>query len=241
MERIVEYLKDFYYGLWSQISDWPQLLRAALILAIAAVLLWILLVLILPKILRFIFTLVQMTIKGLYILISDFMFPLLIKKNYIYLANKYSDLMEKGFNFLNKLKTNLGKKLHIGKFTLLYLFTLFLVALPSLLSSTISSEYLNIISIPYDIYNNFESERLEISYAYSPIVVEKNEPEESTELDKKIIVQDVNFREGPGKSYNKIMILYKDTIVYYIDESDDWCKVKTEDGTEGWVHSNYLQ
>ncbi len=240
MERSVEYLKDFYYGFWSQISDWPQLLRAALVLAIVAVLLWILLVLILPKLLKLIFTLVQLIIKGLYIFISDFIFPLLIKKNYIYLANKYSNLMEKGFNFLNKLKINIRKKLHIGKFILLYLVTLLLVAMPSLLSSTISPEYLSIISIPYDFYDSFEKERLEISSAYNPIIIEKNEKEESTELDKKTIVQDVNFREGPGKSYDRIMILYKDTIVYYIDKSDDWCKIKTEDGIEGWVHSNYL-
>lgn len=237
----MEYLKVFYYGFWSQISAWPQLLRAALILAIATVFLWIVFILIFPKILRFVFTFVQTVIKGLYLFLSDLVFPVLIKKNYIVLSNKYSNLMEKGFNNLNKLKCNLRKKLHIGKFILIYLFALLLITMPTLLSSTISSEYLSIISIPYDLYDSFEKERLEISATYSPIVVEKKENDEFSDLDKRIIIQDVNFREGPGMSYNKIMVLYKDTTVYFIDKSGDWCKVKTEDGIEGWVYIDYIE
>ena len=53
----------------------------------------------------------------------------------------------------------------------------------------------------------------------------------------------VYFREGPSTSYDYIKILKKDTIVYFIEKSDDekWFHIKTEDGLEGWVHSKHIK
>lgn len=241
----MNYLLDLYYGLWAQISVWPRLARAALVLSVLLLIIWIVLVIILPKILMLIFVVLKALNKASYIIFSDYIFPLFFRKNYIYIVNGFSNFMEKCCNSLNKIKQRLKqRKLHLVKFIILYGLALLLIVLPNMLSSVISPEYLNVISYVSVAYNDFESEQLQYAEAYNPIIIldDDSSADDNEKFEKMYVIQSVNFREGPGTSYDSIKVLMENTIVYFIEKNEDgkWFHVKTEDGLEGWVHNKYV-
>ncbi len=57
----------------------------------------------------------------------------------------------------------------------------------------------------------------------------------------KVTVASLNMRSGPGTNYSVIMTLGKNILLDLIDKAQDpWLHVKTQDGTEGYVHANYV-
>ncbi len=239
-------IEDFYYGLWSQISDWPQFSRVALVIAVLVLVTWIAVVLIFPKIIKIFLAVLQKAVKIFYVILSDCIFRIIFRKNYIQVANKCSSLMERCFLSINKIKGKFGKKLHIGKFILLYLIVTLLVSLPDMLNSVVNKEYIDMISAVSNIYNKFENEQLQIASTYKPIIIESKGEDKITEepsLEQKQIIKDVNFREGPGTSYPSLKVLKKGTRVLFIEYSEDkkWCHVIVDNDVDGWVHHNYIK
>ena len=52
---------------------------------------------------------------------------------------------------------------------------------------------------------------------------------------------DVNLRTGPGARYPVDWVFHRKTLpVEILAEVDNWRKIRTVDGTEGWVHQNML-
>jgi SH3-like domain-containing protein len=52
---------------------------------------------------------------------------------------------------------------------------------------------------------------------------------------------DVNLRTGPGARYPIDWVFHRKTLpVEVLAEVDNWRKIRTDDGTEGWVHQNML-
>lgn len=243
----MNFFADLYYGLWAQISDYQQIDRAALVLIVFWLIIWIIAILILPKLIKLLLLVSKSIIKILYIFFSDYIFPIFLRKNYISIVNRFSNFMEKYFNKINMPdKTKKKKrKLHLGKLIVLYLLSVFLIALPELLSPIISSEYLEVFSFASVAYNEFESKQLEIAETYNPILITSDDDsfDDNAELIEMLIIEDVNFREGPSTSYDRIKVLKKNTIVHFIEKSDDkkWYHIKTEDGLEGWVHSKHIK
>ena len=52
----------------------------------------------------------------------------------------------------------------------------------------------------------------------------------------------VNLRKGPGTNYSVLFTIPKGSTVTVLDNSDDdWAKVKTSSGTQGYCSKEYLQ
>lgn len=244
----MEVFSELYYGIWSQISLLPQIARAAIVLGILFICLWILLVILFPKLIVIIFRILKKICKIFYLLLSDYLLPIFFRKKYIDAANHFSQNMEKITNNINKLIERLKsrKKLHLGKLIIIYGSVLLLIYLPNLLADVISTEYIDIISYASSCYSKLEEQPLKKAKKYAPIFVVQ-ETEFSTQEDETLveikIIKDVNFREGPGKSYDSMKVLYEDTIVYFIEKSENgnWYHIKTKDGLEGWIHKDYAR
>lgn len=238
------FLQDVYFGLWAQISHLEQIDRAALVLVVFWLIVWSILIFLFPQLIKLLLAILKIVHKTLYILFSDYILPLFFRKNYISISNRFSSFMENGFKKLNQIKKKKKRKFHFGKLILLYGLSLFLIVLPELLNPVVSPEYLKAISFVSTAYNNFESKQLEIAQTHNPIFLSKQEDliEDSSEYVEMQVTEDVYFREGPSKSYDYIKILKKDTVVYFIEKSEDgnWYYVKTEDEIEGWVHSQHI-
>lgn len=50
----------------------------------------------------------------------------------------------------------------------------------------------------------------------------------------------LTVRKGPGKNYNVIRTIRSDTPVYILEKEDRYARVRLEDGTTGWVESQYI-
>ncbi|MBR6766853.1 MAG: SH3 domain-containing protein, partial [Clostridia bacterium] len=50
----------------------------------------------------------------------------------------------------------------------------------------------------------------------------------------------LNVRSGAGSSYSKVDTLFEGTAFKVLDTSGNWLKIKTFDGTSGWVSKNYV-
>lgn len=239
------FLSDLYYGLWAQISHLQQIDRAALVLVVLWLIVWIIIVFILPQLIKLLLSVLKIINKALYIIFSDYILPMIFRKNYVSVANCFSNFMEQCFKKLNQVKSKKKKKFYIGKLILLYGVSLFFIALPEILSPVISPEYLETVSFISNAYNEFELKQLEIAETYNPIFIENQEisKEDSNELIEMQIIEDVYFRKGPSTSYDYIKVLKKDTVVYFIEKSEDgkWYHIKTVDELEGWVHSQHIK
>jgi hypothetical protein len=58
---------------------------------------------------------------------------------------------------------------------------------------------------------------------------------------KVISVKRANLRNGPGSRYRIIGQLTLGTVVMHIETAEEWVKVRTDDGTDGWVHGSLLR
>ena len=50
----------------------------------------------------------------------------------------------------------------------------------------------------------------------------------------------LTVRKGPGNNYNVIRTIRSDTAVYILEEEGGYARVRLEDGTTGWVESQYI-
>ena len=50
----------------------------------------------------------------------------------------------------------------------------------------------------------------------------------------------LTVRKGPGKNYNVTRTIRSDTPVYILEKKDRYARVRLEDGTTGWVESQYI-
>lgn len=50
----------------------------------------------------------------------------------------------------------------------------------------------------------------------------------------------LNVRSGPGTSYKIINKFYRDTACYVLEKSGNWSRVRSFNGTTGWVSNTYL-
>lgn len=51
----------------------------------------------------------------------------------------------------------------------------------------------------------------------------------------------LNVRKGAGTNYDVVTTLKKDTVVTLLDDSGDWYKIKTSNGTVGWVDGSHVK
>ncbi len=54
-------------------------------------------------------------------------------------------------------------------------------------------------------------------------------------------VPEANLRKGPGQDYAVLATLPEGARVSCLDVSGKWCRVVTDDGATGWVHTSLLR
>ncbi len=50
----------------------------------------------------------------------------------------------------------------------------------------------------------------------------------------------INLRDGPGDGYSVIRVLVSGDAVSQLDQRDGWIRVRTGEGSEGWLPQGYL-
>ena len=56
-----------------------------------------------------------------------------------------------------------------------------------------------------------------------------------------ISVRIANMRDGPGSTYRVIDKLVLGTVVVHLESSENWIKIRTESGKNGWVHDSLIR
>lgn len=67
--------------------------------------------------------------------------------------------------------------------------------------------------------------------------VSAQQPEEKGYVSDMLLL---TVRKGPGNDYNVIRTIRSDTPVYILEKEDRYSRVRLEDGTTGWVQSQYI-
>ena len=74
-------------------------------------------------------------------------------------------------------------------------------------------------------------------------VTEKQDEQPLQNIRGKVTAAELNVRSGAGTGFSVVATLTKDTLVYLLSESlynNDWYHVQLENGTQGYVHRDYL-
>lgn len=73
--------------------------------------------------------------------------------------------------------------------------------------------------------------------AVAVLGVSAQEPQEKGYVSDMLLL---TVRKGPGKNYNVIRTIRSDTLVYILEKEDRYARIRLEDGTTGWVQSQYI-
>jgi hypothetical protein len=55
-----------------------------------------------------------------------------------------------------------------------------------------------------------------------------------------VSVQKANLRSGPGLDHDVIAQLTFGAVLVQVEKSDEWSRIETQDGIEGWIHRNLI-
>lgn len=250
-------IRNLYYAVWANLSAFSVTVRAAIVLAAAVVLVWVIARPLFFKLFLLLLRLASLLVK-LICLLGGKLLGITARKSpeqYAARYNRLADLMSRCDKRLLKWSERLSmkQKFHLGRMLLLYGVLLLLVALPDLLEPMISEEYLPYFSVVSNLYQRIEAPVLETSAAYSPLFSSKHEVPEEDLAPAEDPVSEVwlplseqgrngsNLRAGPGMDNPVLDILNGDIQVLYLDErSGRWVHVRTTDGTEGWIHDSLV-
>ena len=56
-----------------------------------------------------------------------------------------------------------------------------------------------------------------------------------------VMVSRANVRKGPGASFDVIATLDYGSVILCLDKAEEWCRVRTDKGDEGWIHTTLLR
>ena len=56
-----------------------------------------------------------------------------------------------------------------------------------------------------------------------------------------VSVSRANVRKGPGASFDVVATLEYGAVILCLDRTEDWCRVRTDTGEEGWIHNTLLR
>lgn len=250
-------IQNLYYAVWANLSTFSVVVRAAIVLAAAVVLVWVIARPLLFKLLLLLLRLAGMLVKLICLLGGKLLGITAGKSPEQYAAryNRLADLMGRCNERLLKWSERLsGKhKLHPGRMLLLYGVLVLLVALPNLLKPVISEEYLPYFSAAYNLYQRIEAPALKASSAYSPLFSSKDDAPEQDFVPAEDPAPEVwlplsergrngsNLRAGPGTDNPVLGTLSGDIQLLYLGErSGRWVHVCTADGTEGWIYDSLV-
>lgn len=259
-------LRNLYYAMWSSLSVLSLTKRAAIVLAAAVLIVWLIARPLLLRILALLCRLASMLVK-MFHLICGKLLGITAKKSPERYAASYNRLADvtgrcnkRLLEWFARLAT--GHKLHLLRMFIVYGVLVLLVALPNIAGAVVSEEYIPYFSAVSTLYQKAESPVLERSAAYRPLFsgdggaveddaseephFEEDEPEEVAAEELWLSLSEIgrygsNLRAGPG-SQNKLLgtLANDDQVLYLNEQSGGWVRVQTSNGVEGWIHSSLL-
>lgn len=247
-----------YYGLWSEMSEWPMLGRAAVVLGCCGVLLYVLSPLI-KGICKLVIRLLDKAVKLFYLFLSAAMEHFLQNLTLparIETINKVTKRAEHISEWLLKKANRINgkKRFSLRKVIVFYFILLFLIGLPSLLHNIVHPEYMEVFAWAAERYQELEADTLEKAAGYPKLFQAKEEePSESEEHEETQTMeiwlslsdkgrQGTNVREGPDKDTKSLTVLQGEDKVLYLGElQDGWVRIQMEDGTIGWIKDYLLE
>lgn len=248
---------DVYYAIWANLSMLPLIVRAALVLAVVVLFVWLLVRLALFRLLALLLRAAGTLVK-LLCLLGQKLLGLIMRgssERYGACYNRLAGLTGKwNERLLHWSKRMSGKhKSHLGHVFFAYVILIFLIGLPNLLGSVISEEYISYFSAAADLYQRLEAPALERAASYSPLFAishggsAENPPSGETPGSEVWLPLSErgqggsNLRAGPGKENQVVDTISGDEQVLYLyEQSNGWIHVCTADGIEGWIYNSLL-
>lgn len=250
-------IRDLYYAAWANLSQLPMIGRAAIVLAVPVVFIWMAARPLLRKLLVLLLQLSSLFVKFI-CLIGGRILGITAKRSperYAARYNRMVDLMGRCNERLLTWSARLKNKhqFHPERMLLLYGVLMALVSLPALLKPIIAEEYLPYFSLASNLYQKIEAPALKAAAPYSPLFSSK-ETGDTEELDPADALPSEtwltlsergwngsNVRAGPGKDQRSLGVIMGDTPILYLGERDGrWVHIQTEDGMEGWIHDSLV-
>ncbi len=172
-------MSEVYYALWSQMSGWNVVGRAAVVIGVLLLILWIMGGTLISRLVGGMLWLCTYLVIGIYRIIDLSVVSLIrIATRYseesIDLTNNFASSMETFHSFLYKWTKKLlaynGKRSKLLMLLLsIYCGIIFLIGLPFILDSLIHQQYIDAFSIPLNIYQHLEAPTIEKAKAYPPL------------------------------------------------------------------------
>lgn len=240
-------MKEIYYGIWATLRQYALLERALVIIAIVMLVLYLLMpfgkyIIGWPL---YLFRLIWIYV--VYFLVQQFVYLKNRNQNSQKLSrrmNKITDFFEKSEIKISKAirLCNNKKRIRLRYFIAVYCLVIFLIALPNMVNGIVDEAYIDELATVRKFYHSLEKKPLNRAKDYSPLFVRKEENEQNIEETKHIWlslsgdgVGGANIRLGPGKDNQSIKIVKGEERLLLLERGDGWIKVRTEDGTEGWI------
>lgn len=259
-------MKDLYYGFWAQISGWEMAGRAAFIIGIIFIVIYLIFMPVLMKLFFFVLRGIDLLIKVLYCVINWGVELAMSNKNQAAKAetlNKVSGTMETcSTRICEKSKKIWGKKrISFLKFFICYCVIILAIILPEYMKNRVDERYMPYLLVVSDAYHNIEKYPLEKARHYPPLFKESKNADraasagaaqESEEDLSKSSEQEYlslsksglngsNVREKPDTRSKVIVTVSGDIKLSYLGRQENWIWIRLEDGTEGWINQNLLE
>lgn len=250
-------MKKLYYYFWAQIRGLDSWLRILFVVGIVTILLYLLLRLTYPIWRRILLHLHRMMNRAYYLLKSDCFYDRIIQQrtkhhkdidSAVDSQNRFCESRRRVDENINiKMASIREKKFSSGWGILMFLVLYLLIYLPGFLESR-----LTVITAVSDMYSRIEADGIEGSYELVPkkraLASSESETEQGAQKTGEVKLKlnkngnkGSNVRSEPNGS--KICVIEGDIVFIFIekDSSGKWCRIRLEDGTEGWIYSNLVE
>ncbi len=253
-------LLELHYGFWAQMRGWPVAGRAALVIALAFIVIYIFLMPLLLKLIFWLARLVDLVIKGVYWGIVSFAEIALSGRSQTErssMLNRISGIAEALSSRVWGFSKKAAKKKRISyrSFILLYFVLISAIALPEMLRSIVNENYMPAFSVVNNGYRSLEQGILEKAEDYPPLFKKKERKAEVKEdkndlpsEEEKIMLSlskegrgGSNIRAEASAKSSIILTVSGDAKMLYLQQESSWVYVRLEDGREGWIKDSLVE